>query len=187
MDVTDATAVAVAIAEAESVYGPVDAIVNNAGVMLLGEVAHQPTEEWDRMLDVNVRGLLNGVGTVLPGMIRRRRGTIVNVSSVAGRKGYPNHTVYVGTKFAVHAMSENLRAEVARHGVRVTTIAPGVVETELLSHTTDEVIKSDYQAYKESTDALSAEDVAAAIQYAYEAPQRVCIREIVLAATAQDA
>ncbi|WP_327351443.1 SDR family oxidoreductase [Streptomyces sp. NBC_01304] len=186
VDVTDAKALAAAVEEAEAIFGPADAIVNNAGVMLLGEVAEQPAEEWDRMLDVNVRGLLNGVRTVLPGMIGRGRGTIVNVGSVAGRKGYPNHTVYVGTKFAVHAMSENLRAEVAGHGVRVTTIAPGVVETELLSHTTDEAIKADYQAYKESTDALTPEDVAAAIQYAYEAPQRVCIREIVLAATAQD-
>ncbi len=176
-----------AVQEAEAQYGPADLIVNNAGVMLLGEVVQQPAEEWQRMLDVNVRGLLNGVRAVLPGMARRGRGTIVNVSSVAGRKSYPHHTVYSGTKFAVHGMSESLREEVAPHGVRVVTIAPGAVETELLSHTTDAAVKADYQAFKDSIDVLTPEDVAAAISYAYQQPQRITLREIVLAATAQAA
>ncbi|MCP3801809.1 SDR family oxidoreductase [Allokutzneria sp. A3M-2-11 16] len=187
VDVTDAKAVARAVAEAEAQYGPADAIVNNAGVMLLGRIGDQPTAEWRTMFDVNVHGLLNGVYAVLPGMIERGRGTVINVSSVAGRKGFPNHTVYCGTKFAVHAMSENLREEVAAKGVRVTTIAPGAVETELLSHTSDEGIKADYQAWKEANDVLTAEDVAATIRFTYEQPQRVCVREVVLAATAQQA
>ncbi|KAA6215139.1 SDR family oxidoreductase [Streptomyces albofaciens JCM 4342] len=187
VDVTDADAVSAAVQEAEAQYGPADLIVNNAGVMLLGEVVQQPAEEWQRMLDVNVRGLLNGVRAVLPGMARRGRGTIVNVSSVAGRKSYPHHTVYSGTKFAVHGMSESLREEVAPHGVRVVTIAPGAVETELLSHTTDAAVKADYQAFKDSIDVLTPEDVAAAISYAYQQPQRITLREIVLAATAQAA
>ena len=187
VDVTDAKAVADAVAEAEAQYGPADAIVNNAGVMLLGHIANQAPSEWRTMFDVNVLGLLNGVHAVLPGMIERGRGTVINVSSVAGRKGFPNHTVYGGTKFAVHAMSEGLREEVAGKGVRVTTIAPGAVETELLSHTTDAGIKADYQAWKEANDVLTSEDVAATIRFTYEQPQRVCIREVVLAATAQQA
>ena len=140
-----------------------------------------------QMLDVNVKGLLNGVHAVVAGMIERKHGTIINVSSVAGRKTFPNHVAYVGTKFAVHGLSENLREELAPHNVRVTTIAPGAVETELLSHTTDEAIKTGYQAWKQAMGGtvLSADDVASAIAYAYQQPQHVCIREIVLAATRQ--
>ncbi|WP_189959407.1 SDR family oxidoreductase [Streptomyces violascens] len=185
VDVTDAEAVAGAVREAEALYGPADLIVNNAGVMLLGEVARQSADEWERMFDVNVRGLLHGVRAVLPGMIERGHGTVINVSSVAGRRTYAKHTVYSGSKFAVHGMSESLREEVAGHGVRVITIAPGAVETELLSHTTDEAVKADYQAFKDSIEVLAPEDVAAAIGFAYQQPQRVTLRELVLAATAQ--
>ncbi|MGE9764152.1 SDR family oxidoreductase [Pseudomonas sp. PDM20] len=189
VDVTDREALLAAVAEAEKRFGPADALVNNAGVMLLGNMVEQDPAEWERMLDVNVKGLLNGVHAVLKGMVERNRGTLINVSSVAGRKTFPNHVAYVGTKFAVHAISENLREEVAAHNVRVVTIAPGAVETELLSHTTDEAIKSGYQGWKREMGGkvLSAEDVANAIRYAYEQPQGVCIREIVLAATRQQA
>ncbi|MDJ1134895.1 SDR family oxidoreductase [Streptomyces iconiensis] len=185
VDVTDAVAVGAAIEEAEARYGPTDLLVNNAGQMFLGFVADQPTEQWKRMFDVNVHGLLNGVRSVLPGMIARGRGTLVNVSSVAGRNVYPNHTVYSGTKFAVEGMSESLRQEVAGHGVRVVTVAPGSVETEILSHTTHEGVKAGYQAFKDSIEVLAPEDVAAAVMYVYEQPQRVTVREIVLASTAQ--
>ncbi|MFV3334391.1 SDR family oxidoreductase [Pseudomonas sp. NY15437] len=189
VDVTDREALLAAVAEAEKRFGPADALVNNAGVMLLGNMVEQDPAEWERMLDVNVKGLLNGVHAVLKGMVERNRGTLINVSSVAGRKTFPNHVAYVGTKFAVHAISENLREEVAAHNVRVVTIAPGAVETELLSHTTDEAIKSGYQDWKREMggQVLSAEDVANAIRYAYDQPQGVCIREIVLAATRQQA
>lgn len=189
VDVTDREALLAAVKEAEAQYGPADAIVNNAGVMLLGDTATQAPEQWERMVDVNVKGLLNGIHAVLGGMIERNHGTVINVGSVAGRKTFPNHVAYVGTKFAVHAISENLREEVAAHNVRVITIAPGAVETELLGHTTDEAIKSGYQDWKAGMGGvvLSADDVANAIRYAYEQPQGVCIREIVLAATRQQA
>lgn len=111
VDITDRAAVLAAVAEAEAQFGPVDAIINNAGVMLLGSIATQDPEQWDRMLDVNVRGLLNGIHAVASGMVERKRGTIINVSSVAGRKAFPNHVAYVGTKFAVTGLSENLREE----------------------------------------------------------------------------
>ncbi|MEU9073832.1 SDR family oxidoreductase [Kitasatospora sp. NPDC048538] len=186
VDVTDREALREAVREAEERFGPADAIVNNAGAMLLGRIADQDAEEWDRMIDLNVKGVLYGVRAVLPGMLARGAGTVINVSSVAGRKTFPNHTAYVGTKFAVHAMSENLREEVASSGVRVITIAPGAVETELLSHTTDERIKEDYRAWKEAAGgALDPQVVAEAIVYAYRQPPEVTIREIVLAATGQ--
>jgi len=189
VDITDRAALLAAVAEAEAQFGPADALINNAGVMLLGEMSKQDPAQWDQMLDVNVKGLLNGVHAVVSGMVERKHGTIINISSVAGRKTFPNHVAYVGTKFAVHGLSENLREELSPHNVRVITIAPGAVETELLSHTTDEAIKNGYQAWKQDMGGtvLSAEDVASAIAYAYQQPQNVCVREIVLTATRQQA
>ena len=186
VDVTDLEGLKKAVREAEAKYGPADCIVNNAGVMLLGQVASQDPAEWKRMLDVNVMGVLNGIHAVLEGMIARGRGTVINVSSVAGRKTFPNHAAYCGTKFAVHAITENIREEVADSGVRFCTIAPGAVETELLSHTTSDEIKAGYEGWKESIGgAIRSEDISSAILYAYNQPQNVCIREIVLAATRQ--
>lgn len=187
VDVCDASAMQSAIADAEALYGPVDGLVNNAGVMLLGQVHDQDPAEWQRMFDVNIMGLLNGVHSVLAGMRQRKQGSIINISSIAGRKTFPNHAVYCGTKFAVHAMSENMREEVAMDDVRVITIAPGAAETELLSHTSSDEIKQGYDEWKTHMGGvLKAEDVANAILYAYQQPQNVCIREVVLAATRQE-
>ena len=184
VDICDLEAVKAAVAEAEALHGPADLLVNNAGVMLLGQVDRQDPLEWKRMFDVNVNGLLHGIHAVLPAMRQGRRGTIVNISSIAGRKTFANHAVYCGTKFAVHAMSENLREEVAGDGVRVITIAPGAVETELLSHTTDAAIRGSYEEWKNDMGGvIPPESVADAIAYAYLQPQSLCIREIVLAAT----
>lgn len=189
VDVTDRNALDAAVREAEDRFGPADAIVNNAGVMLLGDVTRQDPKEWDGMIDVNIKGVLNGVHAVASGMVARKHGTIINISSVAGRKTFPNHVAYVGTKFAVHGLSENLREELSAHNVRVVTIAPGAVDTDLLSHTTDDAIKTGYEAWKADMGGkvLSAEDVANAIYFAYSQPDGVCIREIVLAATRQQA
>lgn len=188
VDVTDTAAVKAAIAEAESVYGPVGCLVNNAGVMLLGQVDVQDPGEWQTMLNVNVMGVLNGIHAVLAGMKQRGSGTIINISSVAGRKTFPDHAAYCATKFAVHALTENIREEVSGTGVRLAVIAPGVVETELLSHTTDEGIKAGYQQWKEGIGgAIGPQVVADAIMFAYNQPPNVCIREIVLAPTSQQA
>ncbi|MGY2293168.1 SDR family oxidoreductase [Pseudomonas sp. SDO528_S397] len=188
LDITDRAALVAAVQEAEAQFGPADALINNAGVMLLGSVSEQDPAQWEQMFDVNVKGLLNGIHAVAAGMVERKRGTIINVGSVAGRKTFPNHVAYVGSKFAVHGISENLREELSPSNVRVITIAPGAVETELLSHTTDDAIKTGYEAWKQNDMGgivLSPDDVAAAIAYAYQQPQHVCIREIVLAATRQ--
>ena len=123
VDVTDRKAVAEAVAEAEALYGPADCIVNNAGLMQLGFVHEQDPDQWDNMIDVNIKGVMSGIRAVLPGMKERQQGTIINISSVAGRKTFANHAVYCGTKFAVHGLSETLREEVASDNIRVVTLA----------------------------------------------------------------
>ena len=148
VDVTDADAIKAAINQAEAQFGPVGCLINNAGVMLLGQIDTQNPNEWSRMLNINVMGVLNGIHAVLAGMKARKTGTIINISSVAGRKTFPNHAAYCATKFAVHALTENIREEVAMDDVRLITIAPGAVETELLSHTTDDAIKAGYHDWK---------------------------------------
>lgn len=186
VDVTNRQDLINAITEAEKQYGPTGCIVNNAGVMLLGLMAEQDPEEWQQMLNVNVMGVMNGIHAVLPSMIQRKTGTIINISSVAGRKTFQNHAAYCGTKFAVHAMTETLREEVSQHNVRLIVIAPGAVETELLSHTTSDAIREGYTSWKEEIGGvLVSEDIARSIVFAYQQPQRLCIREIVLCATHQ--
>jgi len=186
VDVTDRESFAKAIANAEAQYGPVECLINNAGVMLLGQVDIQDSREWQQMFDVNVLALLGGMQAVLAPMKERNSGTIINVSSVAGKKTFGNHAVYCGTKFAVSAISENVREEVADFGVRVTSICPGAVETELLSHTTSEDIKDGYEDWKQTMGgALIADDIARAALFIQEQPQQVCIRELLIAATRQ--
>ncbi|MDH5926552.1 SDR family oxidoreductase [Vibrio lentus] len=186
VDVTDKASFDAAIAQGEEKFGPVDALINNAGAMLLGQIDTQDAQEWKTMFDVNVIGLLNGMQSVLAPMMERNTGTIINISSIAGKKTFPSHAAYCGTKFAVHAISENVREEVAASNVRVTTIAPGAVETELLSHTTSQEIKDGYDSWKEDMGGvLAADDIARAVSFAYQQPQNVCIREIALAPTKQ--
>ena len=187
VDVTDADAIKKAIADAEKVYGPVECMINNAGVMLLGDPVTQSPDEWQQMFDVNVKGLLNGVSAVLPAMKERKGGTVINIGSVAGRKTLGGHAVYCGTKFAVHAMTENMRMELSAHDVRFITIAPGATESELISHTTNDDIKNGYESWKNDIGgAISADDVANSVYFAFAQPQNVCIREIVLAPTRQE-
>lgn len=106
VDVTDKASFDAAIAQGEAKFGPVDALINNAGAMLLGQIDTQDAQEWKTMFDVNVIGLLNGMQSVLAPMMERNTGTIINISSIAGKKTFPSHAAYCGTKFAVHAISE---------------------------------------------------------------------------------
>lgn len=186
VDVVDRDAVMAAVKEAETKFGPTDLLINNAGVMLLEKMENQDPKEWDTMIDVNVRGVLNAMHAVVSQMTARQGGTIVNISSVAGRKLFGNHTAYCGTKFFVHTVSEGLREEVAGRNVRVSVVAPGAVSTELLSHTTNDGIKAGYEDWKTQIGgALSPASVVGAIKYIYEQPQEVHIREVVLTATKQ--
>lgn len=187
VDITNFEALREAILNAEKTYGKTELLVNNAGCMLLGSIDTQDITEWQRMYDLNVMALLNGMQAVLPHMKERKGGTIINISSIAGKKTFPAHAAYCGTKFAVHAISENVREEVASLDVRVITIAPGAVETELLSHTTDDEIIKGYEQWKESMDGvIIPEDIARSIEFVYAQPQNVCIRELVIAPTRQE-
>lgn len=185
-DVTNLEEIKNAVKIAEEKYGKTDLLINCAGVMLLGNIDKQSYEEWKNMIDVNVNGILTTTNVILPDMIKRNEGTIINISSIAGRKTFTNHGIYCGSKFAVHAITESIREEVADKNVRIIVIAPGVVETNLLSHTTDENIKSDYIEWKRSIgNGLNASDIVNCIEFAYNMPQDICVREIVIAKTKQ--
>lgn len=187
-DVTDQVELAKAIKEAEAVYGPVDLLVNNAGVMLLGNIWKQSPKEWKTMLDTNVLGVLNGMQIVLPSMKKRHQGTIINMSSIAGFKAFENHAAYVASKFGVHGLTETIRQEVSSENVRIMLVAPGAAETELLTHVTDDNALSEYQDWKKSMGGITLDPkhVAETVKFMYDMPQEVNIREVDIAATRQD-
>lgn len=189
VDVTDYLAFETSIKQAEAIYGPTDLLVNNAGIMLLGNVLTQSPNEWQTMLNTNVMGVLNGMQIVLPSMTARKHGTIINLSSLAGKKTFTNHAAYVASKFGVHGLSETIREEVSGSNVRVSLVAPGAAETELLTHVTDQKSLTDYSAWKDSMGGLTLDPihVAETVKFIYDMPQAVNIREIDIAATAQDA
>ncbi|WP_430596616.1 SDR family oxidoreductase [Enterococcus sp. DIV0175] len=188
VDVTDEQAFKASIAAAEEKFGKTDLLVNNAGVMLLGNVQSQSPSEWKTMMDTNVLGVLNGMQAVLADMVERKHGTIINMSSLAGRKTFVNHAAYVASKFGVHGLSETIREEVSKDNVRVSLVAPGAAETELLTHVTDTGALSDYQAWKETMGGITLDPVhvAEVVKFIYDMPQEVNIREIDIAATRQD-
>jgi NADP-dependent 3-hydroxy acid dehydrogenase YdfG len=189
VDVTDKEAFERAVRKAEAVYGKTDLIINNAGVMLLGNLENQDSKEWQRMLDVNVMGVMNGMQIVMNDMKERQSGTIINISSIAGVKPFANHAAYCASKYGVIGLSEVTRGELSPYNVRVMRICPGAVATELLSHTTSDAIKDGYNEWKSEAGAnsITAEDVAKTIKFAYEMPQGVNLREIQIADTRQDA
>ena len=186
VDVSDRHSFERAIREAEMLFGDTDCLINNAGVMLLGDIEKQNPSEWEQMFSVNVLALMHGMQIVLDNMKHRRSGTIINVSSLAGRKTFEHHAAYSGSKFAVHGISETVRWEVAPYNIRVITVSPGAAETELLGHTADANIKQEYLDWKEQIGGvISASDVAKSVVFAYQLPQDVFVREIVIAPTRQ--
>ena len=189
VDVTNYHQFETAVRKAEAKYGKTDLLVNNAGLMLLGNVQNQDPQEWQTMLNTNVMGVLNGTQIVLNDMRDREHGTILNMSSLAGKKTFVNHAASVASKFGVHGLSETLREENAPKNVRVMLVAPGAAETELLTHVTSKSALSDYEAWKASMGGLTLDPkhVAATVKFMYDMPQNVNIREVDIAATAQDA
>lgn len=133
-------------------------------------------------------GVLNGTQIVLPAMVERQHGTIINMSSLAGRKTFVNHAAYVASKFGVHGLSETIREEVSGKNVRISMVAPGAAETELLTHVTDQGALTDYQAWKDSMGGITLDPVhvAKSVKFIYDMPQSVNIRELDIAATRQD-
>lgn len=187
VDVRDREGVARAVAGAEERFGPTDMMFANAGIARLADFMAQDPAEWDESIDVNAKGVLNTVHPVMNGMRERRRGTIVMMSSIAGRKVYPDHTVYCGTKFFVHAVAESLRAQLAPHDVRVIVLSPGIIETEVLDHVTDPNTLAGYRDNKARIGGgIAADHVADMIHYAYAMPQNVLIQEMVVTPTRQE-
>ena len=166
--------------------GRLDILVNNAGVMLLGPVIGAPTEEWRRMVEVNLLGLLYCTHAALPIMGEQGSGHIVNISSVAGRFANLGSAVYNLTKFGVNAFSEALRQEVTAANVKVTVIEPGFVATELQAHNTNPVVLQAMEnMLKEIGKPLEAEDIARAILYAVAEPDHVVVNEVLVRPSGQ--
>jgi NADP-dependent 3-hydroxy acid dehydrogenase YdfG len=173
------------IRKAEEEFGRVDILVNNAGVMLLSTVSKGLSDEWRRMFDVNVLGLLYTTDAAIETMKRQGGGHLVNISSVAGRKVTRDSSgVYAGSKFAVGAISEGLRQELLEDNIRVTIVEPGAVATELTDHITDEDARESLGGLL-NLEILQAEDIANAIVYAVTQPERVSVNEILIRPTQQ--
>jgi NADP-dependent 3-hydroxy acid dehydrogenase YdfG len=184
VDVTKRHEVEAFVAGAVERFGRIDVLVNNAGLMAIAPLTRTLVDEWDRMIDINVKGVLYGIAAALPRFEAQGSGHFVNISSVAGLKVFsPGGTVYSGTKFAVRAISEGLRHEVGGK-IRVTTILPGAVDSELKFGSSDaDSAKAVGGFYQQ---AIPAESVARAIAYALEQPADVDINEIVLRPTVQE-
>ncbi|AOG60231.1 oxidoreductase [Spiroplasma helicoides] len=186
VDVRDFDAFQTAVNQAQKEYGDVDCLINNAGIMPLDKIYNLDLKTQHDMVDINVKGVLNGMNIVLSKMKENNFGTIINVSSVAGRYTSENRVVYNGTKFAVHAISESARKELAPFNVRVLTIAPALVDTELLSTTVNPDVLEKYHEWKSALEGgLTAKEVSDVIFYAYSLPQNVSLKEIVLSSTKQ--
>lgn len=183
LDVTSREDVDAFVRAAVAQFGRLDVIVNNAGVMPLSPVADLKVEEWDRMVDVNLKGVLYGVAAALPVFRTQGSGHVVNVTSVADRRIVPTAAVYSATKYAVRAFSEGLRQEIGG-GIRVTVVAPGATESELANGISDpELRRAAIEDYRR--DLLPAEAIARAIAYAVDQPPEVDVNELVVRPTAQ--
>ncbi|WP_341958566.1 SDR family oxidoreductase [Pseudomonas sp. RC10] len=179
LDVTDQADVVAFAQAARERWGRVDVIINNAGIMPLSPMASMKTEEWDRMVDVNIKGVLHGIAAVLPEFTQRRSGHVINIASVGALSVVPTAAVYCATKYAVRAISDGLRQE--SPDIRVTCIHPGVVESELASTITDDTAKSAMATYRAI--ALQPDAIGRAVRYAIEQPDDVDVNEIVVRPT----
>ncbi len=185
-DVRDRDAVVAAAAAHRERWGPADVLVNNAGVMPVSPIAELRVDDWDRMIDVNLKGLLYTLAAVLPDMLAEGRGHIVNVGSVAGRRPFPGGAVYSATKFAVRALTAGIQLELsAARGIRVTDVQPGVVDTELQDHAPDPERLEAFRAAWSERRMLEPEDVADAVLFAVTAPARMNVNEILVRPTDQ--
>src|SRR4051812_2265227 len=189
-DVTDREQASAAVETTASELGRLDIVINNAGVMLLGPIVDAPVEEWDRMIDLNLKGLLYVAHAALPHLTRaaeqdpRRVADLVNISSVAGRRVGAGGGIYQATKHAVGVFSEALRQEVTNRHVRSSLVEPGAVATELMSHVREEVREHARQRFA-GVERLEAEDIADAIAYVVTRRRRVAINELLVRPTEQ--
>jgi NADP-dependent 3-hydroxy acid dehydrogenase YdfG len=182
-DVTDRTQVQALVDRAVILHGRVDVMLNNAGLMPSSLLDKLKVDEWDRMIDVNIKGVLYGIAAVLPYMQKQMSGQIINVSSVAGHKVGPGGAVYAGTKWAVRAISEGLRQEVKPWNIRTTIVSPGAVATELISTITDSDIAAGMATTYEK--AIPPSSFARVVEFAISQPDDVDINEVLFRPTTQ--
>lgn len=162
-------------------FGRIDVLINNAGIMPLSYIEEGRVDDWDRMIDVNLKGLLYGINEVVPIMKEQKSGHIINISSVAGRRVFPTAAVYCATKFGVNAITEGLRQELsAKYNIKVTAIEPGATKTELQSHIPNEEIKNNFTKRMESVTFLEASDIAESIHFVISQPVRMNVTEILI-------
>lgn len=183
-DVTVRSDVEALVATAVDRFGRVDVMINNAGVMLVSPVERLKVEDWDRMIDVNIKGVLYGIAAVLPVMQRQKSGHLINVSSVAGHKVRPTSAIYSATKHAVRALSEGVRQELKAYKIRSTIISPGAVATELVDRITEDDIREAAQPILKM--AIPADSFARCVAFAISQPEDVDINEILFRPTAQE-
>lgn len=184
-DVTKKSDMEKLVARTLEEYGNVDAIINNAGLMPLSFVKNLKTDEWEKMVDVNIKGVLNGVAAVLPTLIKNKQGHIINISSTAAYRYFPGGAVYCATKAAVKMFSDSLRQELApAYGICVSSIEPGAVATHLMDTITDKDILDKLSEMQKMT-MLEPEDIAEAIYYALTQPSRVNINNVYIMPTEQ--
>jgi NADP-dependent 3-hydroxy acid dehydrogenase YdfG len=186
LDVTDERACSDAVRRTREELGGLDVLVNNAGVMLLGTIVGADPEDWRRMLETNVLGLMYMTHAAVDGMVEQGSGDIVNISSVAGRVARKGAGVYNASKWAVNAFSESLRQEVTGRGVRVSVVEPGAVTTELTDHITQPEAKAASVQMYTSMRSLQADDIARAILYVITQPPHVAINEMLVRPTDQE-
>lgn len=186
VDVTKRAEVEELVKKAADTYGRIDVLVSNAGIMPIAPLARLKVDEWDRMIDINIKGVLYGIAAALPLMLKQKSGHFINIASVFGIKVFaPGGTVYCATKAAIRAISEGLRTEVHGEKIRTTIISPGAVDSELKESTSDpDAAKMVGEIFK--TLAIPADSIARAIAFAIEQPADVDINEIVVRPTAQD-
>ncbi|WP_099098567.1 SDR family oxidoreductase [Bacillus thermotolerans] len=179
-DVTSKEEVEELAKQTKEAFGSIDILVNNAGVMLLSFLKNDLVDQWEKMVDVNIKGVLYAIHAVLPTMLEQDNGHIINISSVAGHEVFPTSSVYSATKYAVRALSMGMEKELAATGIRVTNISPGAVETELATHITDPDVLETRTNNKKDRTTLEAKDIANAIVHAATQPAYVNTNEIIV-------
>ena len=184
-DVTDPDQVQRLVDAAVKTYGRIDVMINNAGLMPHSPLERRKIDDWNRTIDVNLKGVLYGIAAALPYMQKQKSGHIINVSSVAGHKVRPGGAVYSATKTAVRVLSEGLRMEVKPWNIRTTVISPGAVESELVDSITEPDVKKGIQEFYEQA-AIPADSFARMVEFAMSQPEDVDINEIVFRPTKQD-
>jgi NADP-dependent 3-hydroxy acid dehydrogenase YdfG len=181
LDVRDLASFEAFVAAAASAHGRIDVLVNNAGVMPLSNLGALRVDEWNHTIDVNIRGVLNGIAAALPLMKRQGSGHFVNLASIGAHRAYPGAAVYCASKFAVWALSDALRQEELEGDIRVTTISPGTTASELADHITDAAAAAAMKAFRAVT--IEPDAVARAIAFALAQPPDVDVSEIVIRPT----